>query len=179
MCEFNYLEKSLNMVKNENNNIRLIDLFNNTHVNNKLNCYNSKDTNDNILSKKRKRDNEYDNFFLLNNSIDEEVEENESIDNNNIDEELLHLINKTPTFNKKQFGELQNNKNKEYVKKFQKCPICFTQRYQSYFLKYSISKCLHIICNICWTQILMKKNECPICRRTVNFSDLKIIIIEE
>ena len=66
MCQLNYSEKSLNNIKNENNNIGFFDLFNNTFVNNNLS---SKDNNDNILSKKRKRANKSDNFCLLNNSI--------------------------------------------------------------------------------------------------------------
>ena len=117
ICKKNYSKKNLNFNKNENNDIKLIGLFNNIFVNNDLNCCKI-DNKDNNLSKKRRRFNdEFDEFFLFKSSIEEESEENESIDNNNIDKELFDLINKTPNFNKKQFDKLQNNENKEYKKK--------------------------------------------------------------
>ena len=41
-----------------------------------------------------------------------------------------------------------------------------------------MSKCNHILCNICWSKTLNEKLECPICRNKVRVKTLKRIFIE-
>ena len=57
-----------------------------------------------------------------------------------------------------------------------KCPVCLTKINQSTFLIFSIAKCNHIICNICLTKILEKNKECPLCKKNINFLELRKII---
>jgi hypothetical protein len=83
---------------------------------------------------------------------------------------------KDNNFNYKQFYKLQNNLNTFPKKNIEKCPECLTKINQRSFLKFSIAECNHIICNICWNKILAKNKECPLCKKSITFSELRKII---
>ena len=85
---------------------------------------------------------------------------------------------KDKNFNYEQFQMLQTNQNVLPRRNIEKCPICLTKINQSTFLSFSIAQCNHIICNICWTKILKKNKECPLCKKDINFSELRKIIID-
>ena len=169
----------------QNNEINNINIINNDDNNDIFNDFNfEKEINTNEFLIKRKREINYDNddeeYFNINKKSDSENnEDEESIDNNNIDKELLETINNNPKFDHEQFKKLQNNLAIVYKSNISKCPICFTGVNQSIFLSYSISKCHHIICNICWNKIISSTKECPLCKRKVILSDLKKVILRK
>ena len=177
---FNLFAEDIN--NNINNNIHIDDIKNN--INNSLyeDNKNSHIFNKIELLKKRKREEKdfEDNLSISNkNNNEEEDEQSESIDNNLIDKELIETINKDSKFDNKQFQKLQNNMDVISLEKISRCPICFTGINQSLFLSYSISKCNHILCNICWNKIISSTKECPLCKRKVVLSDLKKIILNK
>lgn len=183
-CQDKYLNKrTMNIMNNEkniekqNNLLEFNEIINNKNIDVNEEINKSR----NVLLKKRKRqiNNESDPFSISNNFINEEEEEEESIDNTNIDKDLFETIYKDKGFNHEQFQIFQNNQNVIHKEKIKQCPICFTKNNQSIFLGYSISKCNHIICNICWIRLLAKKDECPLCKRKVTFSELKKIILKK
>ena len=106
----------------------------------------------------------------------EESNEESSCFDENIDKELFESIFKDKNFNFEKFQILQNNQNVLPRKNIEKCPVCLTKINQSTFLFFSIAKCNHIICNICWNKILEKNRECPICKKNINYSELRKII---
>ena len=61
--------------------------------------------------------------------------------------------------------ELDNNKNEKYKNEDYFCEVCFTISSENPDLKYSISKCSHILCNNCWVKTLHEKLECPKCKK--------------
>ena len=140
-----------------------------------------------LFLKKEKNESEEEDENINNNYLDNindeeenvNIDDSESIDNNNIDTELFETIKNNAKFDHDQFQKLQNNPNVIYMSKIEKCPICFTNTNQSIFLGYSISKCNHIICNICWNNIISDKKECPLCKRKIVLSDLKKIILNK
>ena len=83
---------------------------------------------------------------------------------------------KDKNFNFEQYQKLQNNQNIFPKKNIEKCPVCLTKISQSTFLCFSIAECNHIICNICLNKILAKNKECPLCKKNINFSELRKII---
>ena len=56
------------------------------------------------------------------------------------------------------------------------CCVCYEIASNNPNLKFSLSKCNHILCNICWSKTLYQKLECPICRKKVRVKTLKRII---
>jgi len=61
--------------------------------------------------------------------------------------------------------ELDNNKNAKYVNEVLFCDVCLAISSDNPNLKYSVSKCKHIICNKCWANNLHVKLECPKCQK--------------
>ena len=181
---YSYCKSKYSNNKKGNNNIQDNFFFNNI-INNNINNHlfiENDGFNKNELLKKRNRDKNEDenNLFIDNiNNNEQEDEESESIDNTIIDKELLETINKDSVFDNEQFQKLQNNTNIVYREKINKCPICFTGSNQSIFLTYSISKCNHIFCNICWNKILSSTKECPLCKRKVLLSDFKKVFLKK
>ena len=122
------------------------------------------------------------NLFKNNEEIKEENEEEEdskessSSNDVNIDKELVESMFKDKNFNFEQYYMLQNNQKVFPKKNIEKCPVCLTKISQSTFLCFSIAECNHIICNICWNKILAKNKECPLCKKSITFSELRKII---
>ena len=122
------------------------------------------------------------NLFKNNEEIKEENEEEEdskessSSNDVNIDKELVESMFKDKNFNFEQYYMLQNNQKVFPKKNIEKCPVCLTKISQSSFLCFSIAECNHIICNICWNKILAKNKECPLCKKSITFSELRKII---
>ena len=152
----------------------------------------NKENNDSEKSLLRKRErekiekedsDEEKSFNLFNNneeikkgSEEEEDSEESSSNDENIDKELYESMFKDKNFNFEQYQKLQNNQNVFPKKNIEKCPVCLTKISQSTFLCFSIAECNHIICNICWNKILAKNKECPLCKKNINFSELRKII---
>ena len=74
--------------------------------------------------------------------------------------------------------ELDNNDNVKKTNEDQICTVCYEIASTNPELKYSLSKCNHTLCNICWSKTLNEKFECPICRKKVRVKTLKRLIIE-
>ena len=87
-----------------------------------------------------------------------------------------------PNFNidkiKETQKELDNNDNIKIINDDQICSVCYGFASSNPEIKFSMSKCNHILCNICWSKTLNEKLECPICRNKVRVKTLKRIIIE-
>ena len=61
--------------------------------------------------------------------------------------------------------ELDNNKNAKYKKEDFFCDVCFVFSSDNPNIKYSVSKCNHVLCNKCWANNLHVKLECPKCQK--------------
>jgi len=61
--------------------------------------------------------------------------------------------------------ELDNNKNAKYEKDDFFCDVCFVFSSDNPNIKYSVSKCNHVLCNKCWANNLHVKLECPKCQK--------------
>ena len=59
------------------------------------------------------------------------------------------------------------------------CPICYKNSKDNYTtLQYSRSKCGHVLCNICWSNWLKEKLECPLCKSKVRIKTLTKLIFK-
>ena len=74
--------------------------------------------------------------------------------------------------------ELDNNKNIKSINEDAICCVCYEIASNNPELKFSLSKCNHTLCNICWSKTLYEKLECPICRKKVRIKTLKRLIFE-
>jgi len=72
--------------------------------------------------------------------------------------------------------QLNKNTYTETTKEIYDCPICFKTSSKNPDLIYSISKCRHVLCNICWSGWLTEKLECPLCKAKARPKTLKRII---
>ena len=72
--------------------------------------------------------------------------------------------------------QLNNNTFTDTTKNVYDCPICFKTSSQNTNLIYSISKCRHVLCNICWSGWLAEKLECPLCKAKARPKTLKRLI---
>ena len=75
--------------------------------------------------------------------------------------------------------QLNNNIYTSETKEEYECPICFKISDKNPDLIYSISKCHHILCNICWSGWLSQKLECPLCKAKTRPKTLKKIIFSQ
>ena len=97
------------------------------------------------------------------------------IDNFKFDEYVTDFNSDKIKETKKQ---LDNNDNIKNINEDEICCVCYEIASKNPELKYSLSKCNHILCNICWSKTLFEKLECPICRKKVRVKTLKRLIIE-
>jgi hypothetical protein len=74
------------------------------------------------------------------------------------------------------FDQLNENTYTEESKNVYECPICFKISNKNKDLKYSMSKCHHVLCNLCWAAWLTEKLECPLCKAKARPKTLKRII---
>ena len=74
--------------------------------------------------------------------------------------------------------ELDNNENIKSINEDAICCVCYEIASNNPELKFSLSKCNHTLCNICWSKTLYEKLECPICRKKVRIKTLKRLIFE-
>ena len=74
------------------------------------------------------------------------------------------------------FDQLNENTYTEDSKNVYECPICFKISNKNTDLKYSMSKCHHVLCNLCWAAWLTEKLECPLCKAKARPKTLKRII---
>lgn len=112
----------------------------------------------------KKDENEEKNINIQNNENGNDANNNEMNVEKEIepDPELLkQLDNNTYTVNSKEVYE---------------CPICFKSSANNIDLIYSMSKCRHVLCNICWSEWLVEKLECPLCKGKARPKTLKRII---
>ena len=72
--------------------------------------------------------------------------------------------------------QLNNNQFTETSTKEYDCPICFKTSSKYPELTYSMSKCHHVLCNICWSGWLAEKLECPLCKAKARPKTLKRLI---
>ena len=179
-----------NIINNEVKNER--EIINDLYT--KYSNQNNGDSNDNktkdFLSKKTKSQQDKFDDEDLNpnpnesngNTKSEEIKKiNKSIKNekiNIINEKNIHkddlnaqedlAINENEPNNKEieiLIKKLDNNKNEKYKKEEFFCEVCFTISSDNPDLKYSISKCSHVLCNNCWAKNLHEKLECPKCKK--------------
>ena len=72
--------------------------------------------------------------------------------------------------------QLDNNENTKIINEDMICCVCYEIYSNKPDLNYSLSKCNHMLCNICWSKTLYEKLECPICRKKVRVKTLKRLI---
>ena len=99
---------------------------------------------------------------------------NNEIDNNYKFNEFMSDFNNDKI--KETQKELDNNDNKINMNEDIICCVCYEIASNNPNLNYSISKCNHSLCNICWSKTLYEKLECPICRKKARVKTLKRII---
>ena len=71
---------------------------------------------------------------------------------------------------------LDENENTKNNTEDVKCCVCYEISSNNKDLNYSLSKCNHSLCNICWAKTLNEKLECPICRKKTRVKTLKRLI---
>ena len=158
-------------------------LYKKTKLEEDINDYNNEDINPNQINESD--DNKKINFLgkkynYNNNKITKN--ENKIIINknkedlNNILDEMNKYENeldskKNDLSNKKIEQMIINLDNNTFIKNLDKkeffCVVCFQTLNDNPNMKYSISKCKHILCNECWARCLYEKFECPICKKKV------------
>ena len=146
---------------------------------------NNEDINPNILNSNIKSDEE----IIITNK--------DKINNTNIREELINIKNSFKNFSNEidnyKFNDFISDFNNDKIKENKKqldnndnikntnediiCCVCYEIASNNPELKYSLSKCNHTLCNICWSKTLYEKLECPICRKKVRIKTLKRLII--
>ena len=124
--------------------------------------------------------NEYDQNI----KIKKDNEENKIIINQNNNNENINDVND----NKEMNGEMEFHPDPEILnilnnntftatsKEVYECPICFKSSTKNTDVIYSISKCRHVLCNICWSGWLAEKLECPLCKAKARPKTLKRLI---
>ena len=119
--------------------------------------------------------NNVNNTNILNN---ENNEENKHINNNNenINEDNEYLNEESFEPNTDILEQLNNNTFTATSKEVYDCPICFKTSSKNPDLIYSISKCRHVLCNVCWSGWLAEKLECPLCKGKARAKTLKRLI---
>ena len=99
--------------------------------------------------------------------------ENENVnDANNNEMNLEKEIEPDPEI----LQQLNNNTYTVNSSEVYECPICFKSSANNTDLIYSMSKCRHVLCNICWSEWLIEKLECPLCKGKARPKTLKRII---
>ena len=78
--------------------------------------------------------------------------------------------------NPKILEQLNNNTFTQNSNEVYECPICFKPSNKYPDLIYSMSKCRHVLCNICWSGWLTEKLECPLCKGKARAKTLKRLI---
>ena len=96
-----------------------------------------------------------------------------AIDNYKFDDCVSDFNNDKIKENKK---ELDDNDNIKNINEDAICCVCYEIASNNPEIKFSLSKCNHILCNICWSKTLYEKLECPICRKKVRIKTLKRLI---
>ena len=111
----------------------------------------------------------------INNNTTTNIKNNENInavnEDNNINNEELEF---EP--NPEILEQLNKNTYTMNTKDVYDCPICFKTSSNNPDLIYSISKCHHVLCNICWSGWLAEKLECPLCKAKARAKTLKRLI---
>ena len=164
--ENNYQNRNISIKNNYINisNYKLIKESENT-FNNSCNGYDSNNNNNNI----KKDINEEDKKIIDKNNNNENIN-----DNNDNDNDMNENIQFEP--NPEILEQLNNNSFTDTTKNVYDCPICFKTSSQNPNLIYSISKCKHVLCNICWSGWLAEKLECPLCKGKARPKTLKRLI---
>ena len=150
------------------------DIQNNEDINPNILNSNIKNKDELIIKKKdvNKQLNLIEQQKNIKNDIKNFVNE---IDNFKFDEYVTDFNSDKIKETKKQ---LDNNDNIKNINEDEICCVCYEIASKNPELKYSLSKCNHILCNICWSKTLFEKLECPICRKKVRVKTLKRLIIE-
>ena len=158
--------------------------FLNKKTNPQRNIENNEDINPNILNSNIKHDEE---IMIPTNDKDKQI--NIKQENINIKNVVKNFANEIDNFKfndiissfendkiKETQKELDENSNIKETNEDNICCVCYEIASNNPNLKFSLSKCNHILCNICWSKTLYQKLECPICRKKVRVKTLKRII---
>ena len=158
--------------------------FLNKKTNPQRNIENNEDINPNILNSNIKHDEE---IMIPTNDKDKQI--NIKQENINIKNTVKNFANEIDNFKfndiissfendkiKETQKELDENSNIKETNEDNICCVCYEIASNNPNLKFSLSKCNHILCNICWSKTLYQKLECPICRKKVRVKTLKRII---
>ena len=94
-------------------------------------------------------------------------------------DDIISDFNKSNNKIKETLKELDENENTKNTNEDVICCVCYEISSNNKDLKYSLSKCNHSLCNICWSKTLYEKLECPICRKKTRVKTLKRLIIME
>jgi len=113
---------------------------------------------------KNRHNKENENNNNNNNNNNQNNEENNNEEEENKEKELQTGMDN--------LDYLQKNTNVEQTDKVYECPICFKSSEQNRNTEYSIAKCRHAACNECWSEWLVEKLECPLCKNKVRINTL-------
>lgn len=93
-------------------------------------------------------------------------------------ESLKNKANITPLLQKyhQQISSLDSHSPSKVMNDDTRCPICYTDMIENPNVKFSITKCHHIMCDDCWDSWLKNKLECPICKKKVRKQTLSSYI---
>ena len=168
-----YLENSNtkeNILLNKKTNLKH-DIQNNEDINPNILLTNKRE-NELIIPKKDK--NKHIKIKEERSSIKNDIKKfaNE-IDNYKFDDNISDFNNNKIKETQKQLDENENIKmtNEDNI-----CCVCYEISSNNPNLKYSLSKCNHVLCNICWSKTFYEKLECPICRKKARVKTLKRLI---
>ena len=162
----NFKNKKLKR-EEDNSNLLIKNSINNS--NNNI-FQNFSDAYNEIIKEKNKEDENLE--------INENNHNNENINNiNNSNNNMNEGVDFKP--NPEILEQLNNNIYTSEAKEDYECPICFKTSSKNHDLIYSISKCHHVLCNICWSEWLAEKLECPLCKAKTRPKTLKKIVFKE
>ena len=162
----NFKNKKLKR-EEDNSNLLIKNSFNNS--NNNI-FQNFSDAYNEIIKEKNKKDENLE--------INENNHNNENINNtNNSNTNMNEGVDFKP--NPEILEQLNNNIYTSEAREDYECPICFKTSSKNHDLIYSISKCHHVLCNICWSGWLAEKLECPLCKAKTRPKTLKKIVFKE
>ena len=167
----------------ENNNTKEIILLN-KKTNPEHDIQNNEDINPNILISNKKNNND---FLIQKKDKDKHIKLKE--ERINIKNDIKNLANEIDNYKfddlvsdfnndkiKETQKQLDENENIKLIAKEENCGVCYQIFSNNTNLKFSQSKCNHVLCNICWSKTLYQKLECPICRKKARVKTLKRLI---
>ena len=157
------------------------DIQNDEDINPNILNPNIKKVEENIIQKKEKKIDKDKSLKIKeeNINIKNELKDFDKQMNNYKFDDIISDFNKSNNKIKETLKELDENENTKNTNEDVICCVCYEISSNNKDLKYSLSKCNHSLCNICWSKTLYEKLECPICRKKTRVKTLKRLIIME